>query len=322
MGIGCGLLFGAAGWWGLLLSAQNLPWSPDALYLEAWVARKREVAAETEGRRIIFLGGSGVLYGISARKLTESLGKPVVNMGIHAALPLNFLLDEARKILSPGDTVVLMLEYEYFNQDRSKLNEVSIKYFIANEPEILGAMPIAEKLCFVLEVPGSVATASLWAGRKEIHAERTRIARETANLIDMFGDRSIEDRKDFSQAKDAVLGSLNAGSLANAADIYSPQISEIADFVEWADANNVEVLAGFPATIEFEEYRRPLAKERIRQIEVFFQQLGVPVVTLAEEGFLPVTEFHDTAYHLNGEGMTNRTRLVATKISESSLESN
>jgi hypothetical protein len=307
IGIAVGILTGCAGWWGMLISAKNLPWSPDALYIEAWVERKRDVVSNAETPKILLVGGSGVLYGISAGKLTESLGRTVVNLGIHAALPLDFLLDEVKRHASRGDMVILLLEYEYYNQDRSRLNDVSTKYLVACEPGFINRSSFAEKLRLALEVPGSVATAFLWAGRQEIEMERERIRRETLELIDASGDRSLEDRKSLTPGQQSALAALQAGSLANPADEFLFPVPEIADFVRWAREEGIQVVAGLPCTINFSDYKRALSGGRIEGIQSMFDKLGVQVVGNPEDSFLPLFYFYDSAYHLNAKGVAKRT---------------
>lgn len=314
LGVLCGTLLAILGWWGLLRSAHNLPWSPDALYLEAWMERKREVAQKAPHPRIFFVGGSGVLYGISAGLLTESLGRSVVNFGIHAALPLDFLLEEVKRQALSGDTVMLILEYEYYNQDRSSLNDVSTKYLLAAEPQFLKTKPWKEKVKLALETPGASATAILWCSRREIESERNRIRQETKQLIDQYGDRTLEDRKELTLQQKKNLQAMTAGSLANSADDFSSPTTEIVEFVQWAHANDISVLAGFPCTIAFEAYNSELAKTRLASIRQMLVDLQVPVVIDAEGSLFSSEYFFDSPYHLNARGVEKRTEQVQESL--------
>ncbi|HPG73671.1 MAG TPA: hypothetical protein PLM49_05215, partial [Bacteroidales bacterium] len=44
--------------------------------------------------KIIFAGGSNLPFGIDSKMIQDSLHTPVVNLGLHAGLGLDFMLNE------------------------------------------------------------------------------------------------------------------------------------------------------------------------------------------------------------------------------------
>ena len=64
--------------------------------------------------KIILVGGSNLPFGVKSKMVEESLGMPVVNMGLHAGLGMNFIFSEVEKDIHEGDIVVTSLEYQHY----------------------------------------------------------------------------------------------------------------------------------------------------------------------------------------------------------------
>ena len=93
---------------------------PAPVAAEYWVREmlivKRHLAhLHSKRPKILVVAGSNVLFGVDAGLLSRELGVPVINFGLHGALPLEVLLEEAGRAALPGDAVVLPLEYPYFS---------------------------------------------------------------------------------------------------------------------------------------------------------------------------------------------------------------
>ena len=84
----------------------------DAYLLEFPV--KQQLIRETQGHKIVFLGGSNLAFGIDSKTISDSLHRPVINAGLHAGLGLKFILDNNREGLRKGDLLVIMPEYNHF----------------------------------------------------------------------------------------------------------------------------------------------------------------------------------------------------------------
>ena len=78
---------------------------------------------ETEGEKIVFIGGSSLAFGLDAKLLSEVLGKPVINFGLYATLGTKVMMDYARDAISEGDIIIIAPEMNaqtwslYFNAE-------------------------------------------------------------------------------------------------------------------------------------------------------------------------------------------------------------
>jgi hypothetical protein len=78
---------------------------------------KHELLKQTASKKIILLGGSNLSFGIDSKQIETALKKPVINMGIHAGVGLEFMINDIKPYISEGDTVILVPEYEHFYTD-------------------------------------------------------------------------------------------------------------------------------------------------------------------------------------------------------------
>lgn len=104
------ILFGSLYFVGMLLPA-----TPKGanyyLFSKPW---KDQMMKETEGKRIIFLGGSNLVFGINSNLIMDSLEYRPINAGLSATVGLKYMLDNASQYIHEGDLVVVSPEYQQF----------------------------------------------------------------------------------------------------------------------------------------------------------------------------------------------------------------
>ncbi len=71
---------------------------------------KHERLGSIEGRKMVFVGGSNLAFGLDSEMVERELGMGVVNMGMNAFLGLRFFIDEVEPQLESGDVLVVALE--------------------------------------------------------------------------------------------------------------------------------------------------------------------------------------------------------------------
>ena len=75
---------------------------------------KHQRLSSLQTPKVILVGGSNLPFGIKSQMIEEALDMPVVNMGLHAGLGMNFILSEVEKNIHEEDIVVVSLEYHHF----------------------------------------------------------------------------------------------------------------------------------------------------------------------------------------------------------------
>lgn len=70
--------------------------------------------SETRNGRIIFIGGSNLAFGLDTEKISQTIDRPVINMGVHAGMGLKFMIDDIKPRIEQKDIVIIVPEYPHF----------------------------------------------------------------------------------------------------------------------------------------------------------------------------------------------------------------
>ena len=82
----------------------------DNNYLSAIIDKHKKLET-TNPPRIILVGGSNLTFGVDSKEIQDSIGLPVINMGLHAGLGLPFMLGEIKNEIKQNDIILLSIEY-------------------------------------------------------------------------------------------------------------------------------------------------------------------------------------------------------------------
>jgi hypothetical protein len=144
---------GLAAYFGLALLL-----TPALIPAEYWVREmitvKRTIAAQHRGQnKIIIGGGSSGLFAIDTTLMTAALGKPVLNLALHAGLPLETILLEAGRAAEPGDAIILPLEPAYYS--REDPSNWQVRNMIAWQPDSWKALGVPTRIAYFARLPPS-----------------------------------------------------------------------------------------------------------------------------------------------------------------------
>jgi hypothetical protein len=71
----------------------------------------RETKSDT-AKRIVFIGGSGITFGIDSKMIADSLGTEVYNTSVHGGLGADYSITSFKEVLNP-DKDILVIGYEF-----------------------------------------------------------------------------------------------------------------------------------------------------------------------------------------------------------------
>lgn len=100
----------------ILLLAALLPYNKNG-YMREQEVKMAMLSVPARKPSIVLLGGSNVAFGYDSEMLSDSLGMPVVNTGLHASIGLKYIIDDCFPRLRRGDILVLSPEYGHFFGD-------------------------------------------------------------------------------------------------------------------------------------------------------------------------------------------------------------
>ncbi len=267
------------------------------------ILQKSKSVEQAKGPRVLLFGGSSTRYSFKARVLTEELGRPTINFGITAGLQVRYMLEQARKVAKPGDTVVLIPEYSIYEDE---LHWSMMDYVLAHDPGYFRALPMPEQLKWA----GSIPFRRLFNGLVSRAKPGWDFKLYKPDKIDEFGDEVNH------LAKDRKAELVNEKQPFKKFErIPTPGIRPlIRSFSKWCKDQNIKLVATYPATIYFPEYDKQPYTATFVRIRVLFQSLQIPIVGLPKDFMYPKDMFFDMEYHLTEEAATVNSRKFAEML--------
>lgn len=264
---------------------------------DKWRAAERAVSP-----KLLIVGGSNTAFGVDSRTLSDALDMPVVNLGLHAGLGLEYILDEARQFVEAGDIVVVSPEYEQFYGDqiwgRQQLVELAWLH-----PPSLRFMTAPRQL------------AALAAGFPPVFQDRLRSLWLDFRSPGRHKGHAVYHRDAFNEHGD-VVSHLDAATdrvvadmplLRDTTDGFNPGVIQaLNEFHDDVRDRGARVFVMLP-TIPARHYR--LRQEAVEAIYARLRDEGeAPVLSSPRNQVGPDDHFFDTAYHLSREGRAAQTR--------------
>ena len=305
-----GLLLSAAIYFGLFLLQLGVP-TPKWAWLHEIIMAKRKLADAITEPKLLIVAGSSALYGISAEEIERQTGFPTVNFGTNAALGPDYILHVTRKVVRPGDTVLLAFEYEQYlfgNLTGETTDELFIDYILGNDREYVRSLSLRTQLKLALLTPTERLLMGVrTAFQKPVQSEAAAaFIHGILAAINSHGDQTnaVPERR----PAEAPVRSMATFIPRYGFPPSVPGLPPIRAFCAWAKANNIRVLATFPNTTRRPEYDLPEGTRMPAQFRAFYGEMGVPVVGELSEAMLPEDQMFDSFYHPMRSAALERTR--------------
>jgi len=314
-GVSVGIAIGCVCYYNIFfLQAGNPPPKGGAKHA-ATIQHKIEQSLEIDSPKFLLVGGSSVGCGISARMISQELSIPAYNFSFWASLGSPYILHLAKKVLKPGDTVLLCLEYEILDwpgispywQDQSFL-----RFVMGFEPDFIKDRPFIEKLWTAYSMPPVYILSGLtsWIG-----------GRETINF-DFY-----EEHNPFGDSIQMTVQNKNKNLQAYEARIREPSeifmtgfqgipkgAKPLWEFITWAENNKVKVLATYPNLARNEKYSLVENQRISNQITRIYQTHKIKPLGSAVEAMFQQSLYYNTNYHLLLEGVEIRTNKLILNL--------
>ncbi len=268
---------------------------------------KVERLYETEGEKIVVVGGSSVAFGVDAELLSETLGKPVINFGLYATLGTKTMLDYARDAIGEGDIIVIAPEMNaqtfslYFNSEamwQAVDGDFSLLRHLGKDdiPAMLGGFWkfAASKAKYAMNEP--LDPAGIY----------------NAASFDEHGFIRYRRDKDYN----VMVGGVDAGMEIgfDTAMISTDFIEYVNEFTAFAEKKGAKVYLSF---CPMNELALPLDIE-MEDLEAYTaylsEQFDAEVLGDPNNMIYPFDYFYDSNFHLNSAGATLHTRQLAIDL--------
>ena len=261
---------------------------------------KHQRLKNTPSPRIIIAGGSNVTFGIDSELLETELNLPVVNLGIHAGLGLDFMLEELESVTRPGDIVLLIPEYFLHVQGEYELQTLASSLY----------PPASE---FYEEDLITDLKAHFSNNRKNLRNILNRVPPDTNTI---YRKKSFNSRGDMVAHLDLPdKETLTAEAVINYK--YWEGIDRMNHLSAKLDKRNATLIFMFPVLAEskFNKSREEIsALKRDLENDLNAKILGEPQDFMFKDSY-----FYNTVYHPNAAGRQLRTEKMILLLKNSEL---
>jgi hypothetical protein len=290
----------------LILVKLALLWSTRAYEID-YIAESiaKEARLHGSGRnRVILVGGSNLAFGVDSSALEACTGRQLVNMGLHAGLGLNYMLEEAAHGPRPGDLVVIIPEYEHFFSDHT------------DGPTLLSLVqfnPLAAR--YLRDLKQWLTLGQVIAeinNRKWLHTMYLRITHpEPPGSTPFYSAHRFNEEGDFighmGRPSPAPVVATKLGETFNHHAVVS-----IARFCSNMRAAGVDCVVVYPTIMQSYWVNN---RHQIEQVDAQLTALRV-VMTKPEQWIYPDASFYDAIYHLNWTARQTRTEQFCTVLAK------
>ncbi len=262
-------------------------------YVAASLDKEKMLQTSSAKGRIVLVGGSNLALGVNSGRLSKEIGKPVVNMGLHAGLGLSFVLNEAQAGVRAGDTIILSIEYFLGDGDKrlqSQLVDVNKDAYQYVDPD-----PFSIVRLYTAQLQRCLSSGFYKAIGSD---KKDPIYRRNAFTAD--GDLTVHWGL---PPADELTG------FYRFTENYDLGIERINQFIEKAHSKGCIIYFTYPAypTVAYKQNKGAIDELAVQ----FKQRLKCPVLGTPQMALLPKSYFFDTMYHLTKEGTQQRTQLLA-----------
>jgi hypothetical protein len=268
----------------------------------AAITDKHEALQKIKTEKIIFVGGSNLSFGLDSKKIIDGFKRPVINMGVHAGIGLEYIVNDVKKYIHKGDVIILAPEYENFYTDN-----------------FYGEMELVSVLFDIDQSGRKYVNAKQWThlfkyiptySAKKIKNYLPTLFHKPSPLTNI----DIYDRRSFNEFGDAYIhwmlpnqnympSKRNSGN-----EKVNPEVIVfIKEFKSYVEDKGAKLLI-FPPVIENQSYNNQAAI--IDAISKSLVSNGIPFYVESNKYKFSPDYFFNSYYHLNKNGVDKRTQLM------------
>lgn len=250
-----------------------------------------ERANSVEGEKFIIIGGSSSNLGFDSKCFEELAGKPAVNLAVSAGIPLRAYMKAAENCASPGDVILMPLEYGYYASDFYAVNEayIDVTAVDANlkcKESFWGNADYC--FSYFLRSFTRLNDVLLFGLKKVMHTDNTIYIADSVNT---YGDFCLHENRASTYKR----------TVSNTCFTYNQQtLEEINAFISRMEEMGVSVYITYPAfDMQSIQDHETYAQTIQHMMDTNFSAqhiLGTPELFSYDENC-----FYDTAYHLTYE---------------------
>ena len=229
---------------------------------------------------------------------------------MHAALEIDYILDRVKKILKPGDVVILPLEYNHLLYDGS-LNEVRTRFILLFDQNYYNSLSFFEKIHYFVKFSPLTIELTMWGTFWKLTGNKNSLRTYDIKTLNKNGDETNNIGNDIIKRKydDILPIAIKKGDFKETFGLR-----KINNFNKWCLEHNIKFFVTYAPTIYFDVYNDNDYQEYFNKVQAYFREHHIKTIGSPNDFFYKPDFFYDTQYHLNSSGMTCHTQRLLSKI--------
>ncbi len=244
--------------------------------------------------RIIFIGGSGLSFGLNSEMIKDSLGLNPINTAIHGGIGLSYMIASVIEYIRPGDIVVIAPEYQFFYGRNSYGGEEFLRTVLEVSPNTINLLSFRQWMNIFRYLP-----KYSFSKFKPIDYFDTRV--DSLYSVDSFNDfGDVYAHWNSNERGCSTYDPIH--------EEFNPEvILEIMKFRKQVTDKKAALYITFPGlqASSFEIFRDQIKRVKSELTKSGFVFLGSP-----ERYKIPDSLIFNAPYHLSKAGLDLRTHLL------------
>lgn len=244
--------------------------------------------------RIIFIGGSNLVYGLNGQIIKDSLDLNPINTGSIATVGLSFMMDNTLPYIRSGDIVVVAPEYQQFFGTFAYGNQGLLRLLMDVDPKGFEYIKMEQWLKIGKNLPDYFVSKLDPEEYFNVHVDPAY----RSDIFNEFGDSNAHWvlKKQGFDPYDFVKRKLNKSIL-----------KEMKKFEQKVIDRGAFIYVTYPC---FQDTSFEINKSQISMVESALNDYEFKILGTAERYKMPDSLMFDTPYHLIKEGVDLRTNYL------------
>lgn len=281
-------------------------------WVNSYLLKKNEYANKDDRKKIVLIGGSNVLFGISAERIEEEFNIKTVNFGLTAGLKTDYYLHIAKKVAKPNDIIIAPFEYENYTWDNEPITTRQLFLFSYDKKYLLnqGFVSLFKEIykVSIVDFLGNIYKDNVLYKDFEINQNYKNLT------INENGDINFTGSSSESLKRIDLQFDINDGFR----ETYA--LRKIKEFNSYAKIHNIKFYVSYPNIVKHRDYFSAKYTSFFKDLKHYFISNGIEVIGSPEAYMFDYKYTYDARYHLNESGIKKRTDSFIKHLKEMNIK--
>ena len=308
------------------------------LKAEYWIRNekilKTSLAEKISQPKILIVSGSNSLFGIESPVIEQLTCFPVVNMALHAGLPLDWILDYAESNAVAGDVVVLPLEWLYYLRNFEYPSEWWMTQAVSWDPSYFDSLGVIRKIKFISSMSFSEMLKNIEIKHRtnEVLKENPdRVLPTRSMVLDQYSKQlpaptiyhflNIDQHGDINNTcvppnREIVFEDYEISGVGDTREVRREAIDAIAAARTRLLKRGVKMYLAVQPMARTPITSSPEFRKSVGRIQAAIIKAGLPLLGNSDQYYFDKSDFFDTPFHLNCFSRKVRSEILGRQLAE------